>query len=57
MYVGACMSVYHVCTVPKETRRGHQIPWDWSYRRLLAIMWVRGIRPESSGRAACVFHC
>ena len=29
-----CMSVHHMCVVIKRARRGHQIPWDWSYRGL-----------------------
>lgn len=29
----------------KEARRGCQIPWDRSYRPLLATMWVLGIEP------------
>ena len=30
----ACMYAYTpcACLVPVETRRGHQIPWNWSYR-------------------------
>ena len=27
-----CMSVHHMHAVPMEARRGHQIPWNWSYR-------------------------
>ena len=34
------MCVYHVCAVPKEARRGHQIPW--SYRQLWGAMWALG---------------
>lgn len=26
-------SLYHVCGVPKETRRAQGIPWNWSYRQ------------------------
>lgn len=25
----AYMYVYHVCTVPIETRKGCQVPWSW----------------------------
>jgi hypothetical protein len=30
----ACIYILlpHVCLVSRETNRGHQIPWDWSYR-------------------------
>jgi hypothetical protein len=34
----ACMSVYHV-------HEDCQIPWDWSYRRLWAAVWVLGMNP------------
>lgn len=27
-----CIGVPHACSVPLEVRRGHWIPWDWSYR-------------------------
>lgn len=30
----AYMPVHRECAVPLETRRGHQIPWDWSCRAL-----------------------
>ena len=39
-----CMSVW-----------GHQIPWNWSYRRLWAAMKVLGIEPRFSGRVASAF--
>jgi hypothetical protein len=32
--LSACLSVYPVHAVPTEARRGHRIPWDWSYRWL-----------------------
>lgn len=55
MYVGvtlpACVSVHQVQAVPVEAKEG-QVPWNWSYRMLGATRWVRGIEPESSGRAA-----
>lgn len=30
-----CVSAHHMCLVPIEARRSHQIPvlWDWSYRQ------------------------
>lgn len=37
------MSVYHVCAVLVEARREHQILWNWSYRWLLAALWVQEI--------------
>lgn len=38
-YVRGCFArmyvcIPHVCQVPKEARREHQISWDWSYRLL-----------------------
>lgn len=38
--------VLHESLVPVEVRRGHQIPRDWSYRRLLAGRRALGIEPE-----------
>lgn len=26
-----CTSVYHMCVVPEEARRGCWVFWDWSY--------------------------
>jgi hypothetical protein len=34
------MSVLRVHAVPTESRKGHQIPWNWSYRELKAARWV-----------------
>lgn len=45
------MSV-HMHAVPREARRGRQIPWDWSEKQLSAILWVLGIEPRSSERVA-----
>ena len=44
--------VHYMCSMPDEARRGLCILWNWSYRQLLAAMWVLGIEPGSSGRAA-----
>ncbi|KAL6086523.1 hypothetical protein STEG23_035519 [Scotinomys teguina] len=33
------------------------IPWNWSYRQLPAAVWVLGIEPASSGRAASALNC
>lgn len=27
-----CVCITHMCLVLKEITRGHQIPWNWSYR-------------------------
>jgi hypothetical protein len=29
-----------------------QMPWNWSYRQVWAAMWMLGMEPKSSGRAA-----
>lgn len=29
-----CMSVYHIHVVLLEARRGHQNPWDGSYKQV-----------------------
>ena len=50
----AYMSV-HMCVVPREFRRGYHILWNWSYRWLWA-MWLLGIKPKFSGRAASAFN-
>lgn len=41
-----------VRSMSMEARRGHQNPWNCSYRAFRATMWVLGIVPGSSGRAA-----
>lgn len=40
----ACVYVCvpHACLVLSEARGGHQIHWTWSYRWLLATIWVLG---------------
>lgn len=54
MYMTFCL---HVCLFVlnmhvrlTEARRGS--PWNWTYSRLLAIMYVVGHTPGSLGRAA-----
>ena len=44
------MSVYNVCLVPMEARRGHRIPWRCTYRWLWAGCWEP---PQVLCRAAC----
>lgn len=48
------MDVYvpYTCLLPVEARKGHNMPWDWDYRWLLATTWVLGIKPMSSTRTA-----
>lgn len=58
MYVDvlcACKSVYHMCAVITETRRGCQNIWKWSYRWLVAVMGVQKTKP-ASGRVASVLN-
>lgn len=47
----SCLSMHYICAVPIESRRGHQIPWEWSYRWLLATMWMLRTEPMSPGKA------
>lgn len=51
-----CISVYHMCTVITEDRRGHWLPLDWSYRLLWMAMWMLSIKPESCRRATCALN-
>lgn len=42
-------SVAYVCS---EARGEQQVPWNWSYRWLLAIVWMLGTKPESFATVA-----
>lgn len=55
----ACMYVYvpHTFQVPKEARRGHQLPWNWSSKGLWPIMWILGAELKSPGRATSTLTC
>lgn len=44
-----CMYVCHLCEVPTEARRWHQISWN---RQFWAFMWVLGIESRYYGRTA-----
>ena len=45
----ACLNLHAiVCAVPKETRRGCWISWSWSYRWLLATIWMLAIESMDS---------
>lgn len=37
--------VHHMLAVPKETRRGPQILWNWSYRLVLSVTQELGTEP------------
>ena len=54
----ACMYVYAPCMylVPSEARKWCQITLNWSYRQLLAVMWVLEIELRSSGRTSVFFN-
>lgn len=41
----ACVSVW-----------GCVIPWNWSYKRVWAALWLLGIEPGPSRRAACALN-
>lgn len=51
--LSACMPTLCVWLVSREAWRGHQIPWDWSYRQLWAIVWMLGIECGSSKKSDC----
>lgn len=51
MYVWGCV---HKGTESEQVRREHWMPWNWSYRRLRAAMWVE---ERSSEGEACIFNC
>lgn len=51
-----CISVYHLCALFMEARRGHRVFWNWSYRPLLDAMWVLGVEPGSSGGVASALN-
>lgn len=39
MFLPACMTfVLHSCLALAESRRGDQMPWDWSYSQLLSAV-------------------
>lgn len=42
------------CLVIEEARKGHPIPWNWSYTQLWVTTWVLGNEPRSS---ASVLNC
>lgn len=51
-YMSVCLHVsVHYVHVNTKARRGRKKPWNWSYRRLWAAIWVLGIDPGSSGKA------
>lgn len=56
-FIGMYMYVPCTCLVPMETKGGHQMPWNWSYRWLWATSSVLGIKPESFGKPASPFNC
>ena len=51
-----CSSLLQTCRILAEAKRC-QIPWDCSYRQLLANIWVLGIEPRFSGRATSALDC
>lgn len=55
----ACFYVCAPCTclLPGEVRRRHQILQNWIYRWLWGVVWVLGLEPASSTRAASPLNC
>lgn len=61
-YVYDCFASMYVCVLHvrlflQRPEEGCQIPWNWRCRRLGATMWVLGIEPGSSRRAASIINC
>jgi len=50
------MSVHHMCAVSSEARRGCWIPLELELEMVVIAMWVLGIEPRSSARAANVLN-
>jgi hypothetical protein len=48
----ACMSMHHMCGVPVEFRRQHQIPWKLNLQADSCEL-----PPVSSGRAVGALNC
>lgn len=40
-----CMYAPYTYLVPKETRRGQQLPFDWGHQWLLAALWTQEPKP------------
>lgn len=50
-----CFYIYLCAICVPSTHRGqkrHWIPWNWNSKCLWAALWVLGMKPRSSGRAA-----
>lgn len=52
--LSTCPSLHRVHI---EARRGWQMLWNWTYRKLGATMYVMGINPGSSGKVTNVLNC
>lgn len=48
-----CTYVHHTHAVPSEAKSGCQTPWNWSYKWLLASMWLLGMEPQFSAEQLC----
>lgn len=49
-----CSYVHHLLTymVPMESRKGHQMPWNWSFEWLWVSMWILGTELWKSNKCA-----
>lgn len=45
-----------MCLGPAEVRRGHSVPWNWSFRWLWVTMWVIKPKSESSTRGVSALN-
>lgn len=51
-----CVCLLCVCLVPVAITSGHQLLWNRGPQRLRVTLWVPGIIPGSSSRAASALH-
>ena len=54
--MGIWVRARYMLAVPVEARRGHQIPLELELTYGCVAMWLLGIKPRSSGRAASALN-
>lgn len=52
----ACIFIHHVHTMSWRLEEGIKSLRQWSYKWLLAAIWVLGIEPRSTARADTAFN-
>lgn len=51
VYIGilpGCMFLHHMCLVSVEVRGVHWMPWNWSYKLFVAVVWELGLCTSSA---------